>query len=167
MLVLTSHPDFDDSPLWDEDSDGNYVNDGVIWHPHWVILVKDERVAGGFSVKEFDKKDKSVVLPPTNPGMNMYMDSPGYQVITDHNVIKVVVHDYRINNKKDFKYDAVAAYMEVNTGGENGHGEGDKPMLGVYKVYSLASGDLSLPYKINNKALKVEKITATNKKLKK
>jgi hypothetical protein len=37
----------------------------------------------------------------------------------------------------------------VNTGGaEGGHGSGDKPMLGVYKVYSVASKDLTLPYKV-------------------
>ena len=33
-LALTSHPDFDDTPLWDEDYDANYANDGIIWHPH-------------------------------------------------------------------------------------------------------------------------------------
>ena len=27
-MALTSHPDFDDTPLWDEDNDRNYANDG-------------------------------------------------------------------------------------------------------------------------------------------
>lgn len=147
-LALTSHPDFDDTPLWDENNDRDYGNDGIIWHPHWVVLTEDKRVEGGLAVKEFDPADKSVVLPPTNPGMPMYMDSPGYQVITKNNTIRVVVPDYRINNKKDFSFDGVAAYMQVNTGGEGGHGGGEKPMLGVYKVYSVASGNLSLPYKV-------------------
>lgn len=147
-LALTSHPDFDDTPLWDENTDRNFANDGIIWHPHWVILTEDKRVEGGLAVKQFDPKDTSVILPPTNPGMPMYMDSPGFQVITKGNTIKVVVPDYRMNNKTDFSYDGVAAYMQVNTGGEGGHGGGDKPMLGVYKVYSVASGDLSLPYKV-------------------
>src|SRR6218665_464096 len=50
-MALTSHPDFDDTPLWDEDLDGNYSNasEGIVWHPHWVILVKDSRVPGGLS----------------------------------------------------------------------------------------------------------------------
>ena len=141
-LALTSHPDFDDTPLWDENTDRNYANDGIIWHPHWVVLTEDKRVEGGLAVKQFDPTDQNVVLPPTNPGMPMYMDSPGFQVITKGNTIRVIVPDYRMNNKTKFSYDGVAAYMQVNT-------EGNKPMLGVYKVYSIASGDLSLPYKAN------------------
>ena len=114
-LALTSHPDFDDTPLWDENADSNFDNDGVIWHPHWVVLNQDERVPGGLAVKQFEKGDESVMLPPTNPGMPMYMDSPGFQVVTKGNKITVVVPDYRMNNKTDFKYDGVAAYMTVNT----------------------------------------------------
>src|SRR5574340_1274004 len=106
-LALTSHPDFDDSPLWDENADGIFDNDGIIWHPHWVILIQDKRVAGGLAVKEFNKDDKTVVLPKTAPNMPMYMDSPGFNVITKGNAIKVIVPDYRINNKADFKFDAV------------------------------------------------------------
>lgn len=141
-LALTSHPDFDDTPLWDEDTDGNYANDGVVWHPHWVVLTQDDRVEGGLSVKQFDKSDENVQLPPTNPGMPMYMDSPGFQVITKGNTITVVVPDYRMNHQKDFSFDGVAAYMKVNTE------DMQKPMLGVYKVYSVASGNLSLPYTV-------------------
>lgn len=141
-LALTSHPDFDDTPLWDENSDTIYNNDGIIWHPHWVVLHQDKRVAGGLAVKQFDTNDSSVKLPPTNPGMPMYMDSPGYNVKTVGNTIKVIVPDYRINNKVEFNYDGVAAYMIVNTSQNN------KPMLGVYHVYSVASNDLSLPYSV-------------------
>ncbi len=141
-LALTSHPDFDDTPLWDENNDAIFDNDGVIWHPHWVVLAEDKRVDGGLSVKQFKKADKTVVLPPTNPGMPMYMDSPGYPVTTKDNTINVVVPVYRINNKTTFNYDGVAAFMKVNTSVE------DLPMLGVYKVYSVASGDLSLPYTV-------------------
>jgi len=141
-LALTSHPDFDDTPLWDENSDKIYDNDGLVWHPHWVVLHEDKRVAGGLSVKQFKKADKTVVLPPTNPGMPMYMDSPGYPVTAIDNKIKVIVPDYRINNRTDFNYDGIAAFMKVNTTNEK------LPMLGVYEVYSIASGDLSLPYKV-------------------
>ena len=141
-LALTSHPDFDDTHLWDENNDQIFDNDGIIWHPHWVILHEDKRVDGGFSVKQFNKKDTTVVLPPTNPGMPMYMDSPGYPVTTKSNTIKVIVPDYRMNNKTDFNYDGVTAFMKVNTSNDN------LPMLGVYEVYSVASGDLSLPYKV-------------------
>ena len=141
-LALTSHPDFDDTPLWDENNDQIFDNDGIIWHPHWVILHEDKRVDGGLSVKQFKKADETVVLPPTNPGMPMYMDSPGYPVITESNKIKVIVPNYRMNNRTDFNYDGVTAFMKVNTSNEN------LPMLGVYEVFSVASGDLSLPYKV-------------------
>jgi hypothetical protein len=144
-LALTSHPDFDDTPLWDENNDKNYTNDGIIWHPHWVILVEDKRVEGGLAVKQFGKNDTTVVLPPTNPGMPMYMDSPGFQVISKGNIITVVIPDYRMNNQIDFNYDGVACFMQVNTEMK------DKPMLGVYKVYSIASSNLSLPYVVKNK----------------
>lgn len=143
-LALTSHPDFDDTPLWDENNDRIFDNDGLVWHPHWVILIQDERVAGGLSVKQFKKAERAVVLPPTNPGMPMYMDSPGYPVTKDQNTIKVVVPNYRMNHQTGFNYDAVAAFMQVNTSKEN------MPMLGVYDVYSIASGDLSLPYTVKN-----------------
>lgn len=144
-LALTSHPDFDDTPLWDEDNDRKYDNDGVIWHPHWVVLVEDDRVDGGLSVRAIDTNTTKAedVLPPTNPGMPMYMDSPGFQVITDGSFIRVIVPMYRMNNQIDFSYDGVAAYMQVNTSNSG------LPMLGVYNVYSVASGDLSLPYKVN------------------
>jgi hypothetical protein len=141
-LALTSHPDFDDTPLWDENSDQIYDNDGIIWHPHWVVLNEDKRVGGGLSVKQFKKADETVVLPLTNPGMPMYMDSPGYPVTAKASTIKVVVPNYRINNRSDFSYDGVTAFLKVNTSKE------DLPMLGVYEVFSVASGDLSLPYKV-------------------
>jgi len=140
-LALTSHPDFDDTPIWDENNDANFANDGIVWHPHWVVLHEDKRVKGGLAVKQFTKKD-NVTLPPTNPGMSMYMDSPGFPVTTKNGNIKVVVPDYRMNHQTSFKYDGVAAYMIVNTSKE------DKPMLGVYDVFSIASGDLSLPYTV-------------------
>jgi hypothetical protein len=141
-LALTSHPDFDDTPLWDENNDQNYANDGLIWHPHWVVLQQDTRVAGGLSVKQFNPEKDQVTLPPTNPGMPMYMDSPGYPVITNGNMIRVVVPAYRMNHQTEFQFDAVTAYMQVNTSNKT------LPMLGVYAAYSVASGDLSLPFTV-------------------
>lgn len=142
-LAITSHPDFDDTPLWDEDNDRDYANDGAVWHPHWVVLGPDERVPGGLSVLEFAQEDNSVVLPPTNPGMPMYMDSPGFSVVTDEDTLRVLVPAQRINNVTEFNFDGVTAYMEVNTS------DAERPLLGVYEVYSVASGDLSLPYTVN------------------
>lgn len=139
-LAVTSHPDFDDTPLWDENLDRNYENDGVIFHTHWVVLTEDDRVPGGLAVKEFRTEDASVVLPPTNPGLPMYMDSPGHAVVLRGNALRVLVPATRVNNRLDFNFDAVTAYMEVNTSDDA------RPMLGVYEVYDVLSGDLSLPY---------------------
>jgi len=142
-MALTSHPDFDDTPLWDENLDRNYANDGGVWHAHWVILEENTSIPGGLAVKEFDASDPTIVLPPTNPGMPMYMDSPGFSVVAKGNTIKVIIPAFRMNNKTSFNFDAVAAYMEVNTSNS------DLPLLGVYAVYSVASGDLSLPYTVD------------------
>lgn len=142
-LALTSHPDFDDTPLWDENMDRDYANDGRAWHAHWVVLRPDERVPGGLSVRQFEKEDPAVTLPPTNPGMPMFMDSPGFQVVTKGNRISVVVPAYRMNGQTDFQFDGVTAYMEVNPTNPK------FPLLGVYAVYSVASGDLSLPYTVS------------------
>jgi hypothetical protein len=141
-LAITSHPDFDDTPLWDENNDRDYTNDGVIWHSHWVVLRTDDRVPGGLSVKEVLPEDASVVLPPTSPGLPMLMDSPGFAVTTAQNRLRVLVPAQRINHVTTFKFDAVTAYLEVNTS------DAARPMLGVYQVYSIGSGDLSLPYSV-------------------
>ncbi|MCF6348571.1 MAG: hypothetical protein L3J20_09775 [Flavobacteriaceae bacterium] len=142
-MALTSHPDFDDTPLWDENNDANYLNDGNEWHSHWVLLVEDTRVEGGLSVKEFDISDTSIVLPPTNAGMPMYLDSPGFQVIESNNQIKVVFPITAVNNKTTFNFDGVTVLMRVNTS------DNALPLLGVYNVYDVSSGDLSLPYTVN------------------
>ena len=139
-LALTSHPDFDDTPLWDENRDGRYDNDGVIWHPHWVVLGEDKRVGGGLAVKQFTKGDAAVKLPPTAPGMPMYMDSPGFTTVAREKTIRVIVPADRINRRLDFRFDAVTAYLRVNTS------DMMMPMLGVERVYSVGSGNLSLPY---------------------
>lgn len=141
-IAVTAHPDFDDTPYFDETNDGDYANDGNNWHSHFVVLTSDERVAGGLSVKQFAEGDSSVVMPPTNPGLPMYLDSPGFPVVMQGNKLKVLVSTQRLNNKATFNYDAVTAYMQVNTSDQS------KPLLGVYEAYDILSGDLGLPYEV-------------------
>lgn len=141
-LVVTSHPDFDDTPLWDENVDGDYDNDGVVYHTHWVVLGADDRVPGGLAVIEIMSNGEANVLPPTAPGMPMYMDSPGFSVYLSGATFTVVVPIDRVSNETQFQYDAVSCYLEVNASDPN------RPMLGVYEVYSVLSGDLSLPYEV-------------------
>ncbi|MCC6703227.1 MAG: hypothetical protein IT334_00035 [Thermomicrobiales bacterium] len=141
-LVVTSHPDFDDTPLWDEDLDGDTGNDGIVYHTHWVVLGPDERVPGGLSVIHTHDNGAANVLPPTAPGMPMYMDSPGFSVQLDGDAFRVIVPVDRVSNQTEFNFDAVTCYLQVNTSDES------RPMLGIYAVYSVLSGDLSLPYTV-------------------
>lgn len=139
-LAATSHPDFDDTPLFDENGNGEYGDpgDGYVFHTHWVVLAPDDRVAGGLSVKAVTGPVEKV-LPPTAPGMPIYLDSPGHSIVRDRSRLRIAVPAWRIRDLESFNYDAVVAYMQVNTSDEA------RPMLGVYKVYSVLSGDLSLP----------------------
>jgi hypothetical protein len=146
-MAITAHPDMDDTPLWDENNDGKYDNDGVIWHAHWVVLTKDTRVPGGLSVKEFKDGDKTVVLPKTAPGMPMFFDSPGFNVIKQGAAIRVIVPAFRMNHQKGFKFDAVSCYMQMSHGADH-QKHGSEPILGVYQVYGVLSGNLSLPYSV-------------------
>ncbi len=145
-LAATAHPDFDDTPLWDENGDRDYTNDGVIFHSHWVVLVEDPRVPGGLAVRGIDGSEADPVaagiLPPTAPGMPLFLDSPGFSVLLRGKTLKILVPAQRIGGETTFRFDAVVAYMEVNTEDE------ERPTLGVYKVYSVLSGDLSLPYRV-------------------
>ena len=143
-LALTSHPDFDDTPLWDENINGNYGDDGLVWHAHWVVLRQDSRVPGGLSAKKLNLEDPNVKVPPTHPGMPIYLDSPGHPVVTKGHKITVIVPAYRINNQVSFKFDAVTAFMQVNTS------DPELPMLGVYQVYRVLSKDLSLPFEVDS-----------------
>ena len=137
-LAVTAHPDFEDTPLWDENGNQNYSDDGVVFHSHWVLLVEDPRT-GSLAVKETTGDS---VLPPTNPGMAIYLDSPGFSVVLRGNTIRVLVPINRVGGRTDFRFDAVSAYLEVN------QSDASRPTLGVYRVYSVLSTDLSLPFAV-------------------
>ena len=143
-LVVVFHPDFDDTPLWDEDGDGRTDNDGRIYHTHWVVLVEDDSVPGGLAVRETMDANLDELLPATHPGMELYLDSPGFSVVLQGDTLKVLVPAARVLGETGFAFDAVTAYLEVNTSDEG------RPMLGVYEVYGVLSGDLSLPFEVQS-----------------
>lgn len=138
-LAATSHPDFDDTPLWDEDNSGAYDDDGVVYHAHWVVLVDDDRAPAGLAAKQAGSE--ADVLPPTAP-MPMYLDSPGFNVVRRGDAIRIVVPLWRVNQRRDFSFDAVTAFMQVDA-------SGPLPLLGVHEVYEVLSGDLSLPFGVD------------------
>jgi hypothetical protein len=141
-LAVTSHPDFDDTPLWDESADGDFANDGGAWHTHWVLVGPDERVPGGLAVIGVAESDIANVLPPTAPGLPLALDSPGFPVKLDGATLQVVVPAPRVGGETAFSFDAASAYLQVNAS------DPDRPMLGVYDVYGVLSGDLSLPFSV-------------------
>lgn len=138
-LAVTSHPDFDDTPLWDENNDRRYDNDGIVFHSHWVVLVADPSAPGGLAVEKLPPDAPQGTLPPTNPGMPMLLDSPGFSIVLRGDTLRVLVPAQRVNHHTSFKFDAVTAYMEVSTASGS-------PSLRVHRTYSVLSGDLSLPF---------------------
>ena len=74
-LAITAHPDFDDTPLYDEDRDGDPANDGAEWHSHWVVLVPDAACGAGLKVR--DVSPGVDLLPDTAPYLPIALDSPG------------------------------------------------------------------------------------------
>jgi hypothetical protein len=141
-FAVTSHSDFDDTPLFDENGDGNPNNDGGVWHSHWVVLQPDEACGKG-ALKVVDiPKDAKPKLPKTWPGLPLLIDSPGWNPIfkKDSLEVRVPFDDIGVVNAATF--DGVTAALRVNASVHN-------PLLCVVDVFKVGSGDMSLPGKVN------------------
>lgn len=137
-LALTSHPDFDDTPQLDENSDGKTDNDGGLWHSHWVVLSKDPSCGpSGLKVRDIPQGAKPK-LPATWPGAPIYIDSPGYDLSVADEAAQIRVPLAAVGFPQRFNYDGVTAALQVNADLHN-------PLLCVTNVWDVASGDLSLP----------------------
>ncbi|PIW61774.1 hypothetical protein [Shewanella sp. CG12_big_fil_rev_8_21_14_0_65_47_15] len=142
-LALTAHPDFDDTPLYDENNDGNLTNDGDDWHAHWVVLTPDEACGPkGLKVRDIPAGETPKV-PKTWPGAPIYIDSPGYDFSLKQNTVAIRVPLKEVGFPTDFNYDGVTAALKINANLHN-------PLLCVVNVYDIASGDLSLPGRWSN-----------------
>lgn len=135
-LAITSHPDFDDTPLFDENRDGDPANDGADWHSHWVVLTKDDACSAGLKVR--DVSPGQDLLPATAPYLPIALDSPGMSPILAGSVARITVP---VADAADVSFDAVTAELQVNE-------KGEAPLLCVTGVHDVASGDLSLPGKV-------------------
>lgn len=135
-LAVTAHPDFDDTPLFDENADGDPANDGKSWHSHWVVLGKD--AACGAGLKVLDVSPGKDVLPATAPMLPLALDSPGMSPALLGKTIRLTVP---VANGENVAFDAVTAALEVNA-------EGKAPLLCVTAAHDIASGDLSMPGRI-------------------
>ena len=140
-LAATSHPDFDDTPLFDENGDGDPGNDGTKWHSHWLVLSGSEGCGNGQLGVRNIARGTSPAMPATWPGLPVYLDSPGFTPLFDGAEITVNVGFSPDVALADVAYDGVTAALRVNA---NLHA----PLLCVTDVFDLASGDLSLPGKL-------------------
>lgn len=142
-LVATAHPDFDDTPLFDENSDGDVANDGAKWHSHWVVLTPNDACGpGALSVKDIPD-GTSPKMPATWPGLPIYIDSPGFSPVLAGEEIAINVAFEDAAAADGMSYDGVTSALRVN---QNIHA----PLLCVVDVFDVASGDLSLPGKLTS-----------------
>lgn len=132
-LAVTVHPDFDDVPVFNIK--------GAEWHSHWVVLVPDETCGkGALKVKDIPEGSKPK-LPRTWPGVPILIDSPGYRPAFSGATVSVRVPFNDVSLLAGVAFDGVTAGLQVNA---NAH----QPLLCVANVFDVASGDLSLPGKV-------------------
>jgi hypothetical protein len=137
-LAATSHPDFDDTPLVDENRNGRKDDDGGLWHSHWVVLVPDTtRPDGALKVRDI-KPGEQPRLPRTWPGAPIYIDSPSYPTRLSGPAVRIEVPLRAVGFPREFAYDGVTAALKINA-------DLHDPLLRVENVFDVASGDLSLP----------------------
>lgn len=140
-FAVTIHPDFDDTPLFDESRSGSTGDDGAVWHSHWVVLGPDEACGPG-ALKVIDiPKGATPALPLTWPGLPILIDSPGWSPVFDGPRLSVTVPFADIGAVEAARFDGVTAALRVNA---NVHA----PLLCVTDLFDVASGDLSLPGRV-------------------
>lgn len=141
-FAVTAHPDFDDTPLFDEDGDGNPKNDGKLWHSHWVVLQPDDTCGPG-ALKVVDiAAGAKPKLPKTWPGLPILIDSPGWSPVFNGASVEVRVPFDDVGVVQNASFDGVTAGLRVNASVH-------APLLCVVNVFKVASGNLSLPGKVN------------------
>ncbi|UOD28522.1 hypothetical protein INH39_24165 [Massilia violaceinigra] len=140
-FAVTSHPDFDDTPLYDENGDGDLKNDGDLWHSHWVVLKPDDACGKG-ALKVVDiPAGATPRLPTTWPGLPLLIDSPGYSPVFTGTTLEVRVPFDDVGVLAGASFDGVTAALRVNASVHS-------PLLCVANVFKVASGTLSLPGKV-------------------
>lgn len=134
-LAVTFHPDFDDAAY-------GSVNRHV-WHPHWIVLVPDD-VCGPGALKVRDiPEGTNPKVPATWPNIPILIDSPVYPTTLETNTVEVTVPASVIGAGAGMKFDGVTSALKINS---NLHA----PLLCISDVFDVASGDLSLPGRINS-----------------
>lgn len=131
-LAVTSHPDFDDVPVFNIK--------GADWHSHWVVLVPDEVCGkGALKVKDIPEGIKPR-LPKTWPGVPILIDSPGYPPAFNGGTVRIRVPFDDVSALTGVAFDGVTAGLQINASAH-------QPLLCMVNVFDVASGDLSMPGK--------------------
>jgi len=139
-MAVTSHPDFDDTPIYDENGDGKLDNDGDLWHSHWVVLKPTPACGPGkLGIVDIPEGQKPR-LPKTWPGLPILIDSPNWSPTFDAGKVHVKVPFDDIGIVSAGSFDGVTAGLRVNASVH-------APLVCVADVFEVASGDLSLPGK--------------------
>jgi hypothetical protein len=132
-FAVTSHPDFNDTPL--------FAGGGAEWHSHWVVLQPDDSCGkGALKVVDIPEGAKPR-LPKTWPGLPILIDSPGWNPVFKGQTLEVKVPFDDIGVVQTASFDGVTAALRVNASVHN-------PLLCVIDVFKVASGNLSLPGKV-------------------
>ena len=141
-MAVTAHPDFDDTPLYDENGDGNLANDGDLWHSHWVVLKPDDACGkGALKVVDIPEGAKPN-LPKTWPGLPILIDSPAWSPVFKEGTLEVRVPFDDIGVVTEANFDGVTSGLRVNASVHS-------PLLCVVDVFKVASGNLKMPGKVN------------------
>lgn len=140
-LAVTAHPDFDDTPLFDENGDRDPGNDGGLWHSHWVVLVPDDGCGKGMLKVKDIPPGAPATVPASWPKLPILIASPGYPPRIADDSVRVAVPLADLDHSGGAGFDGVTARLAVN-------GDAKAPLLCVAEIYDVASGDLSLPGRI-------------------
>jgi len=132
-LAVILHPDFDDA--------ANSGRNWHKWHPHWVVLAEDEACPGGLKVVD-TPKGATPKVPKTWPGVPLLIDSPDYSTTLKDDTVDVEIPLSLIGGIKGASFDGVTVGLKVN-------GNLHAPLLCVSNVFKVASGNLSLPGKVD------------------
>ncbi len=112
-FAVTSHPDFDDTPLFDEDADGDPGNDGRKWHSHWVVLTKTDQCGpSGLKVRDI-KKGETFDMPKTWPNLPIFIDSPGWHPKFTNTSVEVRVPFDKTVKLNGVSFDGVTSALRV------------------------------------------------------
>jgi hypothetical protein len=136
-LAVMAHPDFNDTPLFDDN--------GANWHVHWLVLVPDDACGrGALRVRDIPQPGPErprPALPRTWPGLPVLIDSPGYLPRLAGNTIEVRVPFTDLASLRGASFDAFTAELRLAA-------PGTVPLLCVAPPIMSASGNLSLPGRI-------------------